>query len=140
MQEFTSHNNITKPVVLFDGLCNLCSTAVQFILTYNKKQNLFFASLQSDFAQELLTQYKVESRMDTVIFIEDQQVYQKSAAAFQISKHLVYPWKAFYYFRYIPKFLSDWIYLRIANNRYSWFGKKSVCMVPQPEWKHRFLE
>jgi len=139
MQDIYSHKNISYPVVLFDGVCNLCSVSVQFILTFNHKQDLLFASLQSDFAKQILADHRLEHNLETVLIIEDQQLYKKSEAVFQISKHLGYPWKVIYYFRYIPKFLSDWIYLRIANNRYTLFGKKTECMIPKAKWKHRFL-
>jgi len=77
--------------------------------------------------------------MDSLIFIENDQAYIKSEAAFKISKHLIYPWKIIYHFRYLPKGLCDWVYDLIAKNRYSWFGKKQFCMIPKEECKDRFL-
>jgi len=141
MQHTNSYQNNSNPIVLFDGVCNLCSTSVKFLLAYNRKENLRFASLQSNFAKELLTQRKVPaSDTGTVIFIENQQVYTKSSAVFETIKHLIYPWKAMYYFKYIPSSITDWIYSRIAQNRYNWFGRKDKCIIPKSEWKHRFFE
>lgn len=141
MQHSKSDQNNSNPIVLFDGLCNLCTTSVQFLLAYNRKENLQFTSLQSDFAKKLRMQYNVSnSELSTIIFIENKQVYTKSTAAFELTKHLIYPWRAIYYFKYIPKSITDWIYNLISKNRYNWFGKKNYCMIPKPEWKHRFFE
>ena len=130
----------SHPIVLFDGICNLCNTSVRFLLTYNKKANLFFCPLQSAKAKQLLDSLNWEGeRVNSLIFIENKQVYIKSEAAFKISRHLVYPWKVIYHFRHIPKVFCDWCYDIIAQNRYSWFGKKQFCMIPKKEWKDRFI-
>jgi predicted DCC family thiol-disulfide oxidoreductase YuxK len=130
----------SHPTVLFDGVCNLCNTSVRFILAYNRKANLHFSPLQSLTAKELLKDLKWNDRtMDSLIFIENDQAFIKSQAAFKIAEHLVYPLKVVYHFRHLPKGFSDWLYDRIAQNRYSWFGKRQFCMMPKPEWKDRFL-
>ena len=140
MQHTNTYQDASDPIVLFDGVCNLCNTSVRFILAYNRKENLRFASLQSEFAKKLLAQHQVDIEMDTVVFVENGEIFTRSSAGFEISKHLIYPWRAMYYFKYIPKNITDWIYKLIARNRYQWFGKKDQCMVPKPEWKHRFME
>ncbi len=132
--------NPSQPIVLFDGVCNLCNTSVRFLLTYNQKKNLRFSPLQSVKAKEILTNLNWGDKpIDSLIFIENDQAYIKSEAAFRISNHLNYPWKTIYYFRHFPKRFCDWLYDRIAENRYSWFGKKPFCMIPKEEWKDRFL-
>lgn len=140
MKDTSNNINNTNPIVLFDGVCNFCNTSVRFLLAYNRKENLHFASLQSDFAQKVLSQYGVTPHMDTVIFIEDGNIYTKSKAFFEICKHLIYPWKAMYYFKYIPSSITNWIYDLIAKHRYKLFGKRKKCMVPRPEWRDRFYE
>ncbi|WP_421920252.1 thiol-disulfide oxidoreductase DCC family protein [Marinifilum sp.] len=131
----------SNPVILFDGVCNFCNITVRFVLAYNRKENIHFAPLQSFFAKQLLSKYNLSSDdIDTVVFIEHGKAYTKSEAAFQIAHHLIFPWKALYYFKHIPKRISDWAYNLIARNRYSFFGKKNQCMVPKPEWKERFHE
>ena len=130
----------SHPIVLFDGVCNLCNTSVRFLLAYNRKANLHFSPLQSANAKEILKGLNWKERpMDSLIFIEDGKVYIKSEAAFKISKHLIYPWKAIHHFRHLPKGFCDWFYNLIAQNRYSWFGKQQSCMIPKEEWKYRFL-
>ena len=130
----------SHPIVLFDGICNLCNTSVRFLLAYNPKENLRFSPLQSAKAKEILKQLNWDEKaMDSLIFIEDEKAYIKSEAAFKISKHLTYPWKAIYHFRHFPKRFCDWFYDLIAQNRYSCFGKQQSCMIPKEEWKDRFL-
>ncbi|WP_321515506.1 thiol-disulfide oxidoreductase DCC family protein [Marinifilum fragile] len=141
MHSHSKNINNSNPIVLFDGVCNFCNTTVRFVLAYNRAENIQFSPLQSDFAKQLLAQHNLSSDdMNTVVFIEDNKAYTRSTAAFHISKHLIYPWKAIYYFKFVPKSITDWIYDLIAKNRYSWFGKKNQCMVPKPEWKERFHE
>ncbi|PKQ64909.1 hypothetical protein BZG02_03415 [Labilibaculum filiforme] len=141
MQHIQSDQNYSNPIVLFDGVCNLCTTSVRFLLAYNQKENLHFASLQSNFAKELLLQYHLpSSKLSTIILIENQQVYTKSIAVLELSKHLTYPWRVFYFLKFVPRRISDWVYDRISKNRYKCFGKKNQCMIPKPEWKHRFFE
>ena len=130
----------SQSIVIFDGVCNLCNTSVKFLLAYNKKANLYFCPLQSSKAKELLNNLNWEGeRINSLIFIEYEQVHIKSEAIFKISKHLTYPWKVIYHFRYFPKRFYDWVYEVIAQNRYTLFGTKAYCMTPKPEWKNRFL-
>ncbi len=139
MTESNTYQNTSNPIVLFDGVCNLCNTSVRFLLAYNRKENLHFASLQSNFAKELLAKYNLpKTDLDTVVFIEDQKISTQSTAAFEISKHLIYPWRAIEHFKHLPKSITDWFYKIISKNRYNWFGRKNECMVPKAEWKHRF--
>lgn len=135
-----TESNSSHPIVLFDGVCNLCNTSVRFLLAYNHKANLKFAPLQSAKAKEILKHLNWDYKaMDSLILIEDDRVYIKSEAVFKVSQHLTYPWKAIYHFRYLPKGLCEWLYNLIAHNRYALFGKKQSCMIPKEEWKNRFI-
>jgi len=129
-----------KFIILFDGVCNLCNNSIQFIIKRDKKQRFLFASLQSDAAQDILLQFQLKnSDFDSIIFIENGEIYQKSTAILKISTYLSGLWKLNYGFIIIPKFIRDAIYSFIAKNRYKWFGKKDVCMIPTKELKIRFL-
>jgi len=129
-----------KLIILFDGVCNLCNNSIQFIIKKDKKQHFLFASLQSDAAQDILLQFQLKnSDFDSIIFIENGKIYQKSTAILKISTYLGGLWKLNYGFIIIPKFIRDTIYSFIAKNRYKWFGKKNVCMIPTKELKIRFL-
>ncbi|RKD96851.1 thiol-disulfide oxidoreductase DCC family protein [Marinifilum flexuosum] len=141
MHSHSKNTSNSNPIVLFDGVCNFCNTSVRFVLAYNRAENIHFSPLQSDFAKQLLTEHNLSfDEMNTVVFIENNKAYTKSSAAFNIAKHLAYPWRILYYFKYLPNAITDWGYDLIARNRYSWFGKKNQCMVPKPEWRKRFYE
>jgi predicted DCC family thiol-disulfide oxidoreductase YuxK len=131
---------VQQPVILFDGVCNFCNGAVNFVIKKDKKSALKFAPLQSTEAHVLLASYDVPSAdMKTFIFIENGRSYIRSAAALRVCRYLNSFWPLMYGFIIIPKFIRDGIYNQIAKNRYRWFGKKEVCMVPTPEVRSRFL-
>ena len=130
----------SSKIVLFDGVCNLCEGSVQFLIRHDKKKVLYYASLQSDSAAELLKDSGLESQfLKSIVFIDEKDVYTESDAVLRICHYLPHPWRALQYFRFIPKGIRDPIYRFIAGNRYRWFGKKEQCMVPDPGVKERFL-
>jgi predicted DCC family thiol-disulfide oxidoreductase YuxK len=129
-----------QPIILFDGICNLCNGAVQFIIKHDKRNLFRFGSLQSGTGQQLLAQYNLPmNEFNSFILIENNKAYSRSTAALKIAKKLngILPW--LYVFMIIPKIFRDSIYDLIARNRYKWFGQKDECMVPTPELKARFL-
>ena len=129
-----------KALILFDGVCNLCESSVQFVLLRDKQAHFQFASLQSNFANKILTQHGLKiSNFDSIVLIENGKVYQRSDAALRIAKQLLGGWKFLYVFIIVPRFIRDAVYNFIAKNRYRWFGKKEECMLPKQEWKQRFL-
>lgn len=130
-----------KRIILFDGICNLCNASVNFIIKNDKKKFFVFASLQSDVAKEILLQFSAKKlNLDSIIYIENGALYEKSTAALKIAKQLRFPWPIFYLFIIIPPFIRDKIYNLIAKNRYKWFGKKDSCMIPTPDLKSLFLD
>jgi len=129
-----------KALVLFDGYCNLCNGAVQFILKRDKKNHFYFASLSWPAAEKVLQNSEELKRIDSILLYDGKAVYTKSSAALKISRHLGGLWLAFGIFWIIPKFLRDVIYNFIARNRYKWFGKKDTCMMPESDVSHRFLD
>ena len=130
-----------KSIILFDGVCNLCNSSVNFIIKHDKKKHFLFASLQSDAAKEILLQFPTKNlTLDSILLIEGKDIYEKSSAALKISKHLSNGFHLFNYFIIIPLFIRDSIYNLISKNRYKWFGRKDKCMIPTEEVKSRFLE
>ncbi len=128
-------------IILFDGVCNLCNNSVHFIIKRDKKKRFLFTSLQSDAARDILLQFQLKnSEMDSILFIENGKINQKSDAILKIVKHLNGIWKISYGFIIIPKFIRDYVYIIIAKNRYRWFGKREVCMIPTKELQTRFLD
>lgn len=132
-----------KPVILFDGVCNLCNTSVQFILKKDAKNQFLFASLQSDAAKNILlhknTKKKLNEKLNTIYLVDHHNIYDKSTAILRILRILKFPYNCLYIFIIIPKFVRDYFYDFISRNRYRWFGKKDVCMIPKKEYLERFL-
>ena len=134
-------NNKENSILLFDGVCNLCNSAVQFVIKRDKKKKFLYTSLQSKTGQKLLLKYGLNlSDFDSFILIENKKYFTKSTAALKIAKGLGGIWSMLYIFIIIPKFSRNAIYDFIAQNRYKWFGKRDECMLPSPEFKDRFLQ
>ena len=129
-----------KPVILFDGVCNLCNGSVQFILKRDKEKRFLFASLQSTYGQKLLQQFNLPvDNFNSFILYQDGKIFFKSTGALKIFEQLQ-GWGWVKIFWIVPKFIRDAVYSLIANNRYKWFGKKEECWLPTPELKARFLD
>jgi len=129
----------SETVVLFDGVCNLCSSSVQWIIEHDEKAQFKFTSLQSNTGLEFRKKYNIPYNIDSVILIQNDIAYFKSTAALKIARNCNGAWKMLYGFIVIPRFLRDIVYDFIARNRYKWFGKKEVCWIPDPELKKRFI-
>jgi predicted DCC family thiol-disulfide oxidoreductase YuxK len=129
-----------KAIILFDGICNFCNSSVQFIIKRDPAGYFKFASLQSDTGQQLLKRYGVSKEIDSLIVIEEQKVYIKSKAALQICRKLTGFWRFFSILMVLPPIFRDFLYDRVAKNRYNWFGKSDSCMLPTAEMKKRFLD
>ncbi len=129
------------PIILFDGICNLCNGAVQFIIRHDKKKLFVFASLQSEIGQKLLKQYNFPlDEFNSFILIDNDKAFTRSTSALKVVKKLNGIFSLLYAFIILPAFIRDGIYNRVAANRYKWFGKKDECMIPTPELKARFLD
>jgi len=129
-----------QPVILFDGVCNFCNSAVNFVIRHDKKAQVQFAPLQSDKGRLFLRQYGLPAaEMKSFVFIEDGKSYTQSTAALRVCRYLNGLWPLCYGFIIVPKFLRDGIYNWIAKNRYKWFGVREQCMMPTPEVRTRFI-
>ncbi|MDQ0417029.1 putative DCC family thiol-disulfide oxidoreductase YuxK [Croceifilum oryzae] len=126
-----------QKIVLFDGVCNFCNDRVQFLLKHDKKKELRFASLQSDFVQNWVSENGVKLE-DSMYFIDGDKLYSHSTAVLRIIRELGKGWKLLYVLSLIPESIRDNLYRRFAKNRYRWFGKSEVCMIPTPEVRNRF--
>ncbi len=129
-------------IILFDGVCNLCNGAVQFIIERDKNKVFRYASLQSDIGKRLLAERQIDPlKIDSIILINpDVAYYIKSSAALQAAKKLSGPYHYLSFLLFIPTQIRDWVYDFIAKNRYRWFGKKEACWIPTPELKELFLD
>jgi predicted DCC family thiol-disulfide oxidoreductase YuxK len=131
-----------KKIILFDGVCNLCNTAVQFVIKHDKKDLFRFVALQSDLAPSIIKHIGIDTQnIDSIILYEPGVAYYvKSEAALEIAKYLSGGLALLTVFKVLPSALSNSIYDYVAKNRYKWFGKKEHCMIPSPELKSKFLE
>lgn len=130
----------THPVVLFDGVCNLCHGAVRFLLERDPAARLRFASLQSDVGRALLAERGLDAdALDTIVYVDADGAHLRSDAALRIVRDLGPPWSWLRVLAALPRPLRDAGYDFVARNRYRWFGKKDACPVPRPEWSARFL-
>ena len=130
-----------KKIILFDGVCNLCNSAVQFIIERDKKDVFRFVALQSDLGLEICNYIGVNPKMmDSIILYEPGiAYYHKSEAALKIASELGGIYGILSAFSFLPQKINDTIYDYIAKNRYKWYGKKEQCMIPTPELKAKFL-
>ncbi|WP_425420769.1 thiol-disulfide oxidoreductase DCC family protein [Phaeodactylibacter xiamenensis] len=133
-------NTTEHPVLLFDGVCNLCNGSVQFIIERDPDARFRFASLQSEEGQAVLSRFENRpSDLSSVVLIQDDQLYARSEAALRVARQLEGGWSLLYAFIVVPRPIRDAVYDWIARNRYRWFGKKDACMIPSPDLQSRFL-
>jgi predicted DCC family thiol-disulfide oxidoreductase YuxK len=129
----------TRPVILFDGVCNLCNSFVNFVM--DRDDGSFrFGSIQSDAGAEMMREAGMSPEdLETVVVVDGEKAYTKSTAALYVTRRLGLPYSILYPFVVVPSFLRDPFYDFVASRRYSWFGKRDECRVPDEETKSRFL-
>src|ERR1043165_7039174 len=128
-------------VLLFDGVCNLCNSWVNWVIDHDKKNLFKFAALQSAFGQQRVKDLNLDAKyLDTVILDDEGKVYTESDVALEVARHIggVYTLAVALYI--FPRFIRNFVYRIIARNRYRWFGKQESCRVPTPELKAKFLD
>lgn len=132
----------SEHIIVFDGVCSLCSGAMHFIIKRDPYAIFRFAALQSDAGSRLLRQHGLDpAEATSMLLVKDGKAYLKSDAVQQIAKILPWPWKAGYMLlALIPHSFRNWAYDFIARNRYRWFGKKERCTVLSAEISARFLK
>ena len=130
----------TQAVIFFDGVCNLCNGAVNFVIKRDKKSVFKFATLQSEIGSKLLLEKDYsKSDLSSFVLLLNNRLYTRSTAALLVCSYLSGLWPAMYCFIIVPKFIRDFIYNIISKNRYQWFGKNEECMIPTPGLKAKFI-
>lgn len=131
-----------KKIILFDGLCNLCDTSVQYVIKHDKKDSFRFVALQSDLGQKIIKHIGIDTtKTDSVILYEPRiAYYYKAEAAIRIVKEIGGIYSFLTIFSILPNAILNYIYDYIAKNRYKWYGKKETCLIPTEEQKVKFLE
>lgn len=131
-------------IIFFDGVCNFCNAAVQFIIKRDPQAKFQFTALQSDAAKVILAEHMenpdtIAADPDSFILLSNGKIHTKSTASLCVMKHLTGPWPLLYIFIIIPKPIRDFFYTIFAKNRYRLFGKRDACSIPSPEDRARFL-
>ena len=140
MREMGSEELPDGPVVLFDGVCNLCNGVVAFLVPRDTEGRLLFAPLQSDAGQELLARHGMPTEeFDSIVLVEGERAYTKSDAVIRIAELLGWPYRLARLGRVLPRGVRDWLYDLVAEHRYAVFGRKDRCMVPDEDVRDRFL-
>lgn len=127
-------------VILFDGVCRLCNGWSRFIIRYDKAHRFRLAHIQSEAGQAILRHFGLPTdRFDTMLYIEDGHLFEKSDAFLRIVVQLGWPWRTLGALGVVPQHLRDLLYDSIARNRYRLFGRYVSCKPPQPDHERRFL-
>ena len=131
-----------KKLILFDGVCNLCNSSVQYVIKHDKNDTFRFAALQSELGKRIIEREDINTlETDSIILYSNEDGYKiKSTAALHIARDLDFPINLTAIFLIIPTFIRDWGYNYVAKNRYKWYGKQEHCMIPTPELKAKFLD
>ena len=118
-------------IVVFDGMCRLCSSLVDFITARDPRNVFTFVSMQSPRGQKLLEMHGVSvDQVDTFLLIRNGGALVRSDAAIAIAAELRRPWNMLTGLRHVPRPVRDWVYSFVARNRYRWFGKRATCKLP----------
>ena len=128
-----------KKIILFDGVCNLCDSSVQFVIKHDKKDVFRFVALQSELGKKIVNHIGVSTVDSTILYEPGKVYYIKSDVAFKILKEIGGVYKVLLVFSILPKSILNHIYDYVAQNRYSWFGRKESCLIPTPELQSKFL-
>lgn len=130
-----------KKIILFDGVCNLCNSSIQFVIKRDKSDVFRYAALQSDIGEQLTSERGIDTaQVDSIILIEPGiAYYTKSDAALEIAGHLKGYRTLSKLLKWIPTPIRNVAYDFVARNRYKWYGKQDACMIPTPELQAKFL-
>lgn len=129
-----------RPVIVFDGVCPLCSANARFILRHDRRRHFRLASMQSEAGAALYRRFGIDpADPETLILVEGDRARRDSDAVLAIWSGLGWPWRAAAAARIIPAALRDPLYRWVARNRYRWFGRRQTCWLPGPEFADRFL-
>tara|TARA_B100001057_G_C22851595_1_gene951168 strand:+ start:2015 stop:2425 length:411 start_codon:yes stop_codon:yes gene_type:complete len=133
-------SNDLKKIILFDGVCNLCTKSVNFIIKYDRGDHFRFTSIQSEAGKKIIKKYSIDiNKNDSIILIANKNISYRSNAVFTILFYLKTIWRILLIFSVLPSPIRDLFYRIIAKSRYKFFGKNDICMTPNEDIKSKFL-
>lgn len=131
---------VEHPTILFDGVCNLCTRSVRFIIARDPDALFRFASVQSETGKRLLRLHLgADSPPGSMVLLDERGVHLRSTASLRIAARLTAPWRWLRVLLLLPAPLRDPFYKLLAANRYRLFGKADTCWAPSPSLARRFL-
>lgn len=133
------YNFHMSSIVLFDGVCNFCNGAVNFIISHDPDKKFRFAPLQSEIGQELQEKHGIGDDIDSIVLVENDKAYTHSTAGLRVARTMGGIWSLAYVFIIVPAPIRDFFYRTFAKNRYRLFGRQDACMLPTPDIRERFL-
>jgi predicted DCC family thiol-disulfide oxidoreductase YuxK len=145
MLQLTHHTDINSMtmyynLILFDGVCNFCNTAVQTVIKLDNQKTFKFAAIQSKLGQQLYHQHGLDPvDIQTLMFVDGDKILTKSDAVLEVLARLNGGWQLLGGFRAMPQPLRDWAYTEFARQRFLLFGRQETCMVPTPDVQERFI-
>lgn len=140
VSKYPPYIGVNDCVILFDGVCKLCNGWSKFVINIDTQQHFKLCSVQSPEGQKILRYFNMPTdHFDTMLYVEGNQYFDKSDAFLNVINKLGWPWRLLYILKIIPKRIRNWLYDRIALNRYNLFGKYDSCMLPTKENENRFL-
>lgn len=130
-----------QPLLVFDGVCNLCNASVDFIIKHDPDKRIKFVAAQTERGRRVLDSLGIDSEsFDSVLFVENDRVHIKSTAVLRVAGHLAGAWRWLTLLLLIPKPIRDRVYGLIARNRHRWFGQRDTCRLPTQDFQDRFLQ
>ena len=133
-----------ETVLLYDGVCGFCNWSVQTIIRHDRRREMRFAALQSEYGKAVVARYSELQNVDSLVLVErvngEERIWTHSTGALRIAAYLGGVWKLFLVAYVIPRPLRDLLYSFFARYRYRLFGKYESCPVPSQEIRSRFLE
>ena len=132
---------VREPLILFDGVCNLCNGWVRFVIRHDLTGTFRFAAQQSPTGRAIIEDHvRGAGQLSSVILIEGNSIYTESDAILRILARLGPPWTCVAFLRIIPRRVRDACYRFIARHRYRWFGRTEACQIPSATGRSRFVE
>ena len=129
-----------QPLIVFDGVCVFCSGFVRLVVRLDRKKRFRFATAQSPFGEALFRKYSLPTdNYETNLAIIDGMAFIRLESFVAIMTELGWPWRAARVLLILPRPLRDWLYDRVAKNRYALFGRKDSCEIPSAELRQRLI-
>ncbi len=134
----------TNPVLLYDGVCGFCNRSVQTIIRHDRRGDMRFAALQSEYGRAIVSRHAQLQNVDSLVLVEqidgEEKVFIHSTGALRVAAYLGGWWKLCLIAYIIPRPVRDFVYRLFARYRYRLFGKYDTCPIPSPEVRSRFLD